>query len=1120
MVATDRPSEVIRRRYVLHRKLGVGGMGAVYVALDRLTGETVALKRVGERESGMDTEALRLALTREFRVLASLRHPNVIGVLDYGFDDERQPFFTMTLVEDARTLRQAGRTQALTGKVDLIIQLLQALVYLHRRGIIHRDLKPDNALVTREGQVKVLDFGLATVARDRVRAAQHAGTIRYMAPEVLQSRPPTEASDLFSVGVMAYELLTGRYAFDGANAQELIANVVALEPDLTGIDILTSGDLRRAARQNATQDEDGQAESQDSSTATAPTLDQTILLNDTRPQDDVPTQVIEQDARSSMLPTSGRDYEMASPFVRVIARLMAKRPENRYQDAREVIRDLRAALGQTLPSESAAIRDSFLQAARFVGRERPLRRLTAALHAMRSDQGSLWLVGGESGVGKSRLLEEMRTVAMVQGVTVLRGHATDDNLPYMLWREPLRHMLLGVDVSAEDAAVLKPLVPDIDRLLERPVGDAPELDAADAHERLMATVCRLFVDYCAANRDGVLLILEDLHWATSSLHVLQALKPQLGALPLLIVCSYRNDDAPDLPERVGDCETLMLDRLNPDNIAELSESMLGLAGRTPQVLDLLQRETEGNPYFLIEVARALADAAGDLERVGTMPLPERVFAGGIDAILQHRIDQVAAAYRPLLALAAIHGRDVDMAVMTQVAGATPVENWLTACVNAAIMEWQDGHWRFAHDKLRDRLLETLPPDARAESYRRVAEAVEAVYETALEQQAAQLAAFWAQAGNSACEYHYSVMAAQTAVEMNDYADGDAFYSRALALLLSGDVPHAVRQEVDLRVKLGDVAQRLGQYDRALDILSTALRLAQSIDSPRQVAEARIALGWVRLRQGETMAAHEQAAAAMALVDAVDDPWLRVEALHLHGMTDLTEGRYDDAKALLVASLPLVRALADRTHEANVLNALGAAEEALGNDEAATQVLSAALMLANALGNRALAATVKSNLGRLAYHQGRYTRAEVYLNDALPVFRSIGNVYGEAKALYFLGFIAATNAPYHALSLLRESVALSLRIGAVTTTLIALCGVARLAAQLGREDHAAELIGLVLYHAASTADADVEREAVPLLNQIGATLPAEALDAALTRGKQRRLESIASDFDALVQAFGA
>jgi serine/threonine protein kinase len=193
-----RASRLIDARYQLINQLGQGGMGSVYRVLDRLTGRVVTLKRlkvdVPDDASRTASEG-RMALAREFQVLASLRHPNIISVLDYGFDEDQQPYFTMDLEENASTILEAGEGQPLAVQIELLVQTLRALLYLHRHGVIHRDLKPENIVVVKD-QVKVLDFGLS-VRRDGASAGgtDWAGTWLYMAPEICAvSRRPSSAA--------------------------------------------------------------------------------------------------------------------------------------------------------------------------------------------------------------------------------------------------------------------------------------------------------------------------------------------------------------------------------------------------------------------------------------------------------------------------------------------------------------------------------------------------------------------------------------------------------------------------------------------------------------------------------------------------------------------------------------------------------------------------------------------------------------------------------------------------------------------------------------------------------------------------------------------------------------
>ena len=279
-------------RYTLVGLLGAGGMGQVYRAVDRLTGETVALKRVLTHALQPAGEvALRLALAHEFQALAGLRHPNIIGVRDYGFNTTGQPYFTMELLYNPRSLVAAGQFLAPAAKVSLLLPVLHALAYIHQRGVIHRDLKPGNILVS-GSSVKVLDFGLAAISGQQ---APSSGTLRYMAPEVLRGEAATVAADLYAVGVLAYELLAGWHPFAPTGQTISPELLLTLEPDWSYVDI-------------------------------------------------------------------------EAPLLAVLQRLLAKQPADRYPDAAAVIAALGEATGQALAIETVATRESFLQAAPFVGR--------------------------------------------------------------------------------------------------------------------------------------------------------------------------------------------------------------------------------------------------------------------------------------------------------------------------------------------------------------------------------------------------------------------------------------------------------------------------------------------------------------------------------------------------------------------------------------------------------------------------------------------------------------------------------------------------------------------------------------------------------------------------------
>ena len=224
--------------YRITGKLGSGGMGIVYEAEDVRLPRKVALKFLPE-ESADDPDAER-RFQREADTIAQLNHPNICTIYEIDHADGRA-FIAMECVEGINLKTYMARNQLSTGAiVEIALQIAAALGSAHAKGIVHRDIKPGNIVVSSEGQVKVLDFGLArrfkTTDTEELGLegstipGRPMGTANYMAPERILQLPLDPRSDLFSLGVVIFEMATGRLPFAGASPSETVANVLDKEP--------------------------------------------------------------------------------------------------------------------------------------------------------------------------------------------------------------------------------------------------------------------------------------------------------------------------------------------------------------------------------------------------------------------------------------------------------------------------------------------------------------------------------------------------------------------------------------------------------------------------------------------------------------------------------------------------------------------------------------------------------------------------------------------------------------------------------------------------------------------------------------------------------------------------
>ncbi|HEY0459907.1 MAG TPA: tetratricopeptide repeat protein [Pyrinomonadaceae bacterium] len=315
-IKLDKTSSMIGKRlgvYVLTKELGRGGMGAVYLA-ERADGEfrqRVALKVI---KRGMDTDFIVRRFRNERQILATLDHPNIARLLDGGTTDDGLPFFVMEYIEGSPVYRFSdAKRLSITERLKLFVKICNAVEYAHENLIIHRDIKPTNILVTGDGMPKLLDFGIAKILNPELAAdsidptatAMRMMTPEYASPEQVRGEVVTKVSDIYSLGVLLYELLTGHRPYRLKNrALHEIARVICEEqPDTLGSSL-------------------------------------------TRDENFVPTSAnnekttLEAVFESRSTSREALKRELSGDLERVVFKALRKDPDERYESARELAADI------------------------------------------------------------------------------------------------------------------------------------------------------------------------------------------------------------------------------------------------------------------------------------------------------------------------------------------------------------------------------------------------------------------------------------------------------------------------------------------------------------------------------------------------------------------------------------------------------------------------------------------------------------------------------------------------------------------------------------------------------------------------------------------------------------
>jgi class 3 adenylate cyclase len=784
----DVPSE-IAGRYRVKRFLGQGGRKHVYLSDDTAGGTEVAVALFDTEGVGA---AIQARARREVEAMRKLgHHRHIVTVLDTG-EDDGNPFIVSRYMpggDVAGLLAAAGGRLEARRAVEIAADVTRALEHAHARGIVHRDLKPANVWIDDDGHARLGDFGLATTeARARVSGGTLVGTVAYLPPEQALGQAASPQSDLYSLGGLLYEMLTGQPPFPGDDAVSIISQHLHADP----------------------------------------------------------------------VPPSRHNDEVPEAVDRAALHLLAKRPEDRPASASEAREDLLAALEarEAAPTTKANPLES-LAGGVFVGREPELERLREAVDTALAGRGSLQLLVGEPGIGKTRAAEELATYARVSGARVYWGRSREDEgaPAYWPWVQAIRAYARDADPVAlawqlgAGAAEVAQLIPEVAEKLD--IEPAKGSDTEEARFRLFDSVTSLLL---ATARDRPLMIvLDDLHWADEpSLLLLRFATRELGSSGLLILGTYRDVELGrhhPLARVLGELSAVEGSARIPLKGLSVAavERYIEMTSGSPSpagLAETVQEQTDGNPFFVGEVVRLLA-SEGKLT-AGVSPA-ELQIPQGVREVIGRRLDRLSEETNRALRVAAVIGREFDEEAVVRVADMSP-EALMTAAREAIaerlVTERGDGRYSFAHALVRNTLYEELSPPKRAALHQRAGLAIEEICGGDVDERLGELAHHFLESatphGELAKAIDYAERAGEQDMEQLAYEDAVDVYGRALEVLeLMAEPDEALRCR--LLLALGGAEAKSARVADARQAFEKAAESARRLDDTDSLVGSAIGI---------------------------------------------------------------------------------------------------------------------------------------------------------------------------------------------------------------------------------------------------------------------------------------
>ena len=789
-------------RYAVLKKLGEGGKGIVFKARDTALNRVVAIKML---KSAALTEEAYSRFTTEAQAVAKLNHPNIVSIYDIGKEEEKQ-FFVLEFV-DGMSLRELMGTYP-EGKCDIqtvlrvCIDVCSALQYAHTQGVLHRDIKPENILITEEGLAKLMDFGLAKmVGKSSVtQEGIIVGTVAYVAPENALGKGADARSDLYSLGAVLYETVTGRQPFLGEDPVKVIFSHIHDYPV--------------------------------SPSRVSPKVPQALA--------DCIMKLLEKEP--------SKRYQSAADLLKVLRDIAEDFLRETYVPAHK-------------PSVVVPVpRSAGLREAQLVDRAEEMGLLRDAVDRATRREGSLIFLYGEAGIGKTRLTREAGAYARLRGMQVLYGRCpalfTMDGVPpYVLWNEVIKNYLetctpeqLYRVIGFYPSEVSK-LVPELRQKLGAipasiPIGPEQERD------RLFEAVSQFMINL--SKETPLLIILDDLQWTDqSSLLLMHYLARGVYNQTLLLLGAYRDTDvdekhplSPVLTElnRERLLQSTSIKRMSLDDVSEMIKHILDQDDVPREFCERVYEKTRGNPFFVEEVIKSLKEEEviyreenkWRIKEVSSIEFPKTV-----KSVIKKRVGRLDDQCQNVLTLASFVGKDFSFEALRGVTGVEErelleiMERILRAeLVKEKVVRGQDLYC-FGDIIVRDVIHEEVSHLRHKKLHGDVGRALEKVYAERIDEHLGELGYHFLEGGEKEKALDYFLKAGENAQKV--YAHNEAFSYLQHALELLEEKGANPEQKVRIVERLGDLDSWMGELDAAMEYYGKALASWNQLGARKNIA---------------------------------------------------------------------------------------------------------------------------------------------------------------------------------------------------------------------------------------------------------------------------------------------